>query len=394
MSIAASVSRASRELVREPSSAFIGALLVARVAVVAITLGNLSGWTVDMVRFQELAATRGVPYRDYPVEFAPLELLAARLIGIGTIHQVAVKAVLLSFAIDLAVFAVLSWTWGRRVGAAYLLIGIALFPFRYLLAYSPSVLLATGAFASIRRGRQRAGGVSLALSVLYKLWPLVLVPGLFDRTRRRALSWFSVTTALALAGWVGIGGVTGINDVMTFRHAGGWEIEGTPGIISWLSGSTLSFEQGSVRAGHVTTWVRVALAVMLVAALALAWWRGRDKDPAGVPALSAVAILLALSPLFSPQYVVWLLPWAAITVGTDEDAPSGVLVGVICLLTSVSAVILFYRTSSGVPPFELAIAQGSIAARNLFCAWVWIRGVTRVRPGSRTDPLTANETAP
>ena len=34
-----------------------------------------------------------------------------------------------------------------------------------------------------------------------------------------------------------------------------------------------------------------------------------------MPALAAVAALLVCSPVFSPQYVAWLLPWAAVAGG-------------------------------------------------------------------------------
>ena len=33
----------------------------------------------------------------------------------------------------------------------------------------------------------------------------------------------------------------------------------------------------------------------------------------GVAPLAAVAVLLVGSPLFSPQFVIWLMPWAAVT---------------------------------------------------------------------------------
>jgi hypothetical protein len=43
--------------------------------------------------------------------------------------------------------------------------------------------------------------------------------------------------------------------------------------------------------------------------------RRRDEEPSGLPALAAVAALLVFAPVFSPQYVAWLLPWAAVAGG-------------------------------------------------------------------------------
>src|SRR5204862_1238191 len=75
------------------------------------------------------------------------------------------------------------------------------------------------------------------------------------------------------------------------------------------------YEQGANRTGDIPGWARVALAVLLVLGLAAVWWRARRVrvDPAGAPALAAVATLLVLSPVLSPGYIAWLLPWAAVS---------------------------------------------------------------------------------
>jgi hypothetical protein len=232
-------------------------------------------------------------------------------------------------------------------------------------------------FAFARRRSQRAAGASFAFAVLYKLWPLVLIPTFVGRDRRRLLRWFLVVGGLGVLGWAIVGGPGGMQQVLTFRDAQGWQIESTPGVISWIAGSEPFFDQGSLRVGHVELATRIGLTAILLVGLASTWRRTRScPDPAGTPALSAVAILLVASPLFSAQYVTWLLPWAAVALVVDDDPPAGLLTVAICLLTNIEFVLLFLRQAP-VPltPDETAVAQGAILLRNLLCGWLWLRSV-------------------
>lgn len=72
-------------------------------------------------------------------------------------------------------------------------------------------------------------------------------------------------------------------------------------------GSMLPWE---VRALRLVTFVLVVTAWVLAAR--------RSVDASGGPALAAVSVLLVLSPVFSPQYLVWLLPWAAVTASERQ----------------------------------------------------------------------------
>ena len=67
-----------------------------------------------------------------------------------------------------------------------------------------------------------------------------------------------------------------------------------------------------------STRATAALTVVLLSTIGVLWWqvaRRRDLPESvtyGVAPLVATATFLACSPLVSPQYVVWLLPFAAI----------------------------------------------------------------------------------
>jgi len=96
----------------------------------------------------------------------------------------------------------------------------------------------------------------------------------------------------------------------------GWHVETPWGIVLLARGGG-SFVQdaGAARVGQMVGWETLVLRVATLGAVAVAWRLAarRPVDLAGGPALAAVASLLILSPVASPQYVAWLLPWAAIT---------------------------------------------------------------------------------
>jgi len=91
----------------------------------------------------------------------------------------------------------------------------------------------------------------------------------------------------------------------------------TIGVPVWAVTGSDRFENGANRAGTIPSGAPEALLLATAVAVTLIWLlaRHRDEIPAGAPALAAVAALLAFSPVFSPQYVAWLLPWAAVAGG-------------------------------------------------------------------------------
>jgi hypothetical protein len=69
-----------------------------------------------------------------------------------------------------------------------------------------------------------------------------------------------------------------------------------------------------------------------------------------------VGVLLTCSPLFSLQYVAWLLPWGAIA-STEDDRPTVALVGAISALTALLYVVY--------DPARAGLSSALLIARNV-----------------------------
>jgi hypothetical protein len=193
---------------------------------------------------------------------------------------------------------------------------------------------------------------------LTKLWPLILLPGFVASGRRRATEWILWSLGVGVAVWMAIGGSSAVAQVVTFRGASGWGAESIIGSIVWVaSGDQVRIEAGAPRVGVMPPHVGIALAVVLLAIEGAIWWAAfrRDGDAFGSASTASVCALLACSPLFSMQYVAWLLPWAAIA-GVKKDRATVGLVFVAASLTSALYVIL--------GPERVAIAQTLVLIRN------------------------------
>jgi Glycosyltransferase family 87 len=229
--------------------------------------------------------------------------------------------------VDLAIAAVVAWAWGRRAGIAYLVIGLPflLYPFIYLRLDLLSVFLAVLGIALVRRRHQYAGGATLAIACFAKLWPVVLVPVLIVRRAWRALAAFVAVGVAGTTAWVAWGGVDGPVQVLTFRGAKGWEFESTAGaLVRSAGGVTPHIERGAWRVGEVTSLFIGLLVLALLAGVAAAWLLASRAKPRGTDVLdglapmAAITVFLVLSPLLSPQFLVWLLPFAAIAAAHGE----------------------------------------------------------------------------
>ena len=309
-------------------------LAAVRIAVVPIALSSdatapsryriLPG---DARRFHKIASHEGQPYRDFAVEYPPVMVGAIEAIDGGSFRSTTVRLMWSQLVVDLAIAAVVAWGWGRRAAIAYLVLGLPflLYPFLYLRLDLLSVFLAVLGIALVRRRHQYVGGATLAVACFAKLWPVVLVPVLIVRRAWRALG---ACVALGVAGtvaWVAWGGFDAPVQVLTFRGAKGWEFESTVGaFVRTVGGATPHIESGAWRVGDVTSFVSGALLLAWVTGVAAAWILAARAKPRGTDVLdglapmAAITTFLVFSPLLSPQFLLWLLPFAAVAAVHGE----------------------------------------------------------------------------
>jgi hypothetical protein len=367
----------------------IGTNVAIRVVVVITTLSTFwSGpfFDADVQRFSALSVAPGIPYRDHAVEYAPVELGVIRAIGSSDTRATGTRLVILCFLLDLLAFAGMWSGWGRRTAITYLWLGVPLLVLRYVRMWYLPVTLSVWGFALLRKRRPNLAGVVAALAVFAKLWPIALAPAFLAGARRRSFT-FVLAGVVGGIGWLLLGGIGGIRQVLTFRSATGWEIESTVGSIVWLfGGGEPRWEAGAVRVGSSEglTWLPAVVLVVLLGAI---WWkalRSGREDLDGVPSLVAVCAVLACSPVFSLQYAGWLTPWAAIASRDSRRTPIASAWAIVVLTAGMTVALWHYADSLG----ELGAVM--LLARNGVCLFLPVWFLARGQPAvarAKDEPL-------
>ena len=202
----------------------------------------------------------------------------------------------------------------------------------------PAVLVMVALWLALE-GRAGAAGVAVGLGVLAKLYPIVIVPAIavawlaqrdFDRTVRFGAS-VVITVMLGLLPFVALAGRDALF-FLGFQAQRGLQLESIGGGLVLLQGliagqpAPINHEFSAVQvAGPLAdAWLAALPILTAVGFAALAWlgWRRVRADmavdgsvaPRTVMTLAAasVLVLLVTSKVFSIQYVVWIVPFAAL----------------------------------------------------------------------------------
>ncbi len=316
-----------------------------------------------------------VPYREFPFEYPPLALIpmvvpsllwpfggvtvevykwlfvgweAVLVVGLGLVlGQVTWLRQLGGGAASRAVAAGEAATGALRDKQRWLGIRLVILTAGAALAIAfrfdlfPALLAMVGLWAALA-GRPALAGVAIAAGVLAKLYPAALVPALavawlvpldLRALRRYGLAIVGTLAAvllpfLAMAGPAALG-------FLSYQARRGLQIESVGGGLVLLDGLlrgqpvhiVAPFSAAEASGPLADAWL-VALPVLTVVAFGgLAWlgWRriraegielGRVQ-PATVVALTTASllVLIATSKVFSIQYVVWIVPFAALLSG-------------------------------------------------------------------------------
>lgn len=296
----------------------------------------------DIVRYQDwasfMAHTHHLPTGSawqYPVGAAWLFLLA----HLENSHYGGFFC-LMMFACDLGVTALLT-IMAKRQGQyrgvwLWLALVLVLGPLAIMRFDLLPTLLIVAALTALWFDR-RVGwfGTLLGAGAMVKVWPVL---GLLAATSRRellkALGWL-VATALVITGLSSIyfGNTLGFISNQSTR---GMEVEAIAATPAWvhmgLTGRPIDFWVGSgaveLKSATATSVASDLRILMLVLGLALlVWWamqtrRRQTLSPAvAVDAVFVVVLgYIVISPVLSPQYLIWLMGVSAFALCTGKTA--------------------------------------------------------------------------
>jgi uncharacterized membrane protein len=326
------------------------------------------GDVVLYMQFGERLLRGDVPYRDLqpypPLSFVPFVLPYL----LWPLRPMSIETYQWLFLVQNAAFCaitalVIAWIAGRSAGwpgatralATYGVLIVAIAP---LVAWRYDVfpaMLTALAVASVVAGRPALAGISLALAILAKLYPVVLLPILAARyltaAQWRALLRFGLAGAAVLALGAApflLAAPSAIFAQLDYHARRPLQIESVPAGIVLLAHE---FGGAPVQVVHAFTSVNVGsplasaflailpavagLALLSVLALALLRFRNEHDRSGAVRTetliayvLAALLALIATSKVFSSQYVVWLLPFAALL-----PRPQALLAALVCAMT-------------------------------------------------------------
>lgn len=349
-------------------------------------------------RYAQQLLQGAIPYRDFTVEYPPLALLAfviPRLMAFGRPIETSeyISLLLVANALFCVVTTFITLQIGQATGVrsrfvvgamtVLMLILSPVLPWRYDIF--PTMLSALGMLAAVR-GQSALAGWWLGTGIAAKLYPAVLGPftalQLMVARRWRAFAWLLGGGILALVVTVLPFYILAGNALWTFisyHEQRGLQIESVGGGIVTL-GSKLGWTHAETvynfGAQHLTSpWADVILPLLtplLIAAytivlfVAYRHFRTRPDDKRVLVSLSAAALLVFIitNKVFSPQYLVWLLPFIPLLNWRQVS-----LFAAICVVT----VVIFpfnYEAMLGLELWTVVLLNVRNAATIALLVWI------------------------
>jgi len=322
----------------------------------------------------------GVPYLDVTVEHLPVLLvpiLAVGLLSLITSTSFAALWPLVTIAVVVATVAFAGRI--QLVDGYQRRIAVAMLPMLPLIIYRLEiyvVLLTLVALASFASSWYRAGSIWTLLGVLAKGWPIALVAIPF-RKKHKGLAIGTLGATAAALGLIVL--LPGFQQGRSFS---GIHSETVVGDLILVFRNLVGTDLGLIRAAGATYVSAPASAVIVNAAIAIpiigvAIWAvfhtSRTVHLVSVVGLGVMGIIL-LSPLFSTQFVFWLVPFVVVLSGRSR----AIYIVAAALSTTTVA---FWN------PNEAWWAFGVLARNVVFLALalVWIQEL-KINLGSTASP--------
>jgi len=206
-------------------------------------------------------------------------------------------------------------------------------------------LLATGAVAALWHDRDRAGWALLGVAVAAKLWPAVIVPIALAWTWRRrgareATIGVGIAAAVLVVAFVPFAVLAphGVWTSLTGQANRPLQIEslGAALLVALGFGRGVETTHGSQNLVGPHAGQAAALLPLLQVAALLALWVAfardrRTRDDLLRFAAAAVCAFVAFGKVFSPQYLIWLVPFVPLVRGRRGLAAAAALAAALVL---------------------------------------------------------------
>jgi hypothetical protein len=242
----------------------------------------------------------------------------------------------------LAVDAAFTWFLQRGATSDAVLVWLAAGPLVGPLLWTRFDIVTGAAVAAaliLLLRRPVVSGLLVGAAALLKLWPVLLLPALgAPRSSRRPLLLAAVLLGAGVSLLVLVlEGPDRLLSPLRYQSARGVQIESLwalPLMAAWAVSEQpwqiffsdyLALEIGGPGDGLVRALSAAATAVVvgLVAWTAVRLWRrpaGASATDVAWAVLSASALLVVANKVFSPQYLIWLVPVAAALIALDRSA--------------------------------------------------------------------------
>ncbi len=291
-------------------------------------------------------------------------------------------------------------TQRRRFSSAYLLIAAGVLLKLYPIFLLPVVVIAHA--DALTTGAQREGqGEDQADGLARASWwqggprafvrRLLAQPALFPVARGAALCLGTVALGFVCALALNPSGALSGFSYASDRPL---QVESTPASLLWL-GTLVSLPAGPDYSfsslnyvGALDGVVKPLSAVALVVACGLVYYRqARGRLTLGQACVACLCAVIATNKIFSPQYLIWVLPVVAAVEGLDLAWLA------VCILTTIVYPNLYLTRHTIATVTYTPAFMPVLAARNLLLLAITLRAVLRPKRTPKRDGPEAQLTA-
>jgi hypothetical protein len=284
-------------------------------------------------------------------------------------------------------------TQRRRFGWAYVLIALGILMKLYPAFLLPIVMIAQWRAAT---ARARIEGAAPAEKLVGRWWwdrPSVVLRRLWAQPAmpRLAAGVGLCAGIVALGFWAALA-MSPTDAFSGFNYAGArpLQIESTPATLLWLGtllGSPAHPDYSFVSLNYVGPLDMILKPLSMVALLALCllvyWRQAQGRLTVGQAFVACLCVVVATNKIFSPQYLIWLLPVVAAVEGFDLFWLA------ICVLTTLNYPIIYQmRHPIWTVPYTPEFMP-VLAVRNLLLLYVMARAIIGPRRISPAQSLTS-----